>query len=72
MITKLLPLKDVESYIDKNQHLPDIPSAKEISEKGLSVGEINVALVKKVEELTKYIIDQQKQIDELKLKIENR
>jgi hypothetical protein len=56
----------------RNQHLPDIPSAKEIDENGISVGEMNVALLKKVEELTKYLIEQQKQIDDLKLKLENR
>jgi len=67
---KLPSLKDVEVYIDKNQHLSGIPSAEEISKNGLSVGEINVALVKKVEELTKYLIEQQKQIDELKEKID--
>jgi hypothetical protein len=69
---KLLPLKEVENYINRNQHLPDIPSAKEIDENGISVGEMNVALLKKVEELTKYLIEQQKQIDDLKLKLENR
>jgi hypothetical protein len=69
----------VEAYINKNQHLADMPSAKEVSENGVDLGEMDVTLVKKIEELTKYIIDQQnmlteqqKQIDELKQKIENR
>ena len=69
---KLPALSEVADYINKNQHLPGIPSAKEISEKGLSVGEMNLALLKKVEELTKYLIEQQKQIDELKLKVGNQ
>ena len=68
---KLLSLKEVENYIDKNQHLPGLPSAKEVSENGVNIGQINEALVKKVEELTKYIIEQQKQIDELKKKVAN-
>lgn len=66
----LMPLNKLEEYITQNHHLPEIPSATEINEKGLNVGEINVVLVKKIEELTKYIIDQQKQIDDLRNKIE--
>jgi hypothetical protein len=68
----LTPLCEVEAYINKNQHLADMPSAKEVSENGINIGDMDVTLVKKIEELTKYIIDQQKQIDELKQKIENR
>ena len=49
-----------------NRHLPDIPSAKEVEEEGVDVGEMNKLLLQKVEELTLYIIDLQKQIDELK------
>ncbi len=66
---KLESLSDLEDYINKNQHLPGFPTADEVTKKGLNVGEINVELVKKVEELTKYIIDLQKQVDELKSSI---
>ena len=65
---RLMPLGEVERYIDANRHLPDIPSAKEVEEEGVNVGEMNKLLLQKVEELTLYIIDLQKQIDELKSK----
>ncbi len=61
-------LQEIESYIAKNKHLPEVPSAKEMEEKGLRLGEMNLLLLKKIEELTLYVIDQQKQIDELKAK----
>lgn len=63
---RLMPLGEVERYIDANRHLPDIPSAQEVEENGVDVGEMNKLLLQKVEELTLYIIDLQKQIDELK------
>ena len=62
----LRPLGEVERYIEANRHLPDIPSAQEVEEEGVDVGEMNKLLLQKVEELTLYIIDLQKQIDELK------
>jgi len=58
---KLRPLKDVENYIQKNKHLLDMPSAKEVAANGLSVGDNQANLLKKVEELTLYIIQQDKQ-----------
>jgi hypothetical protein len=59
-------LNSVESFIKINKHLPELPSATEVMENGINVGEMNALLLKKIEELTLYIIDQQKQIDELK------
>jgi len=59
-------LDEVKSYIDENKHLPEIPSAKEMEAKGIDVGEMNMLLLKKVEELTLYVIEQQKQLDDLK------
>jgi len=61
-------LSEVKSYIDKNHHLPEIPSAEQMEKDGLRVGEINTKLLQKVEELTLYAIEQQKQIDQLKEK----
>lgn len=69
---KLMPIKELEVFINKNSHLPDVPSAEEINENGQNLSEINCVLVKKIEELTKYLIDQQKQIDELRSKIERK
>lgn len=63
---KLLSLEEIKSYIETNKHLPEVPSAKEMEDKGINVGAMNLLLLKKVEELTLYIITQQEQIDELK------
>ena len=63
---KLKPLSEVEAFVTENKHLPDVPSAKEFKENGYKVGEMDNLLLQKVEELTLYIIDLQKQIEELK------
>ena len=62
----LMPLGELESYINSNNHLPGVPTAEEVEKDGADVGEMNRVLMEKVEELTLYIIDLQKQIDELK------
>ncbi|MGJ1448148.1 hypothetical protein ACR79S_15110 [Sphingobacterium spiritivorum] len=54
---RLTPLTEIETFIKANKHLPDIPSAQKIAEDGLSVGEMNKLLLKKVEELTLYMIE---------------
>jgi hypothetical protein len=59
---KLLPLSEVESYIQANKHLPEVPSAKQMEEDGINLKEMNLILLKKVEELTLHLIDQQKTI----------
>jgi len=61
----LIPLLELENYIKNNNHLPEMPSAKEVRENGIEVGDTQVLLLKKIEELTLYIIDQQKRIDRL-------
>lgn len=58
-------LPEVEMFIKNNQHLPDIPSAAEVDKNGLDLGEMNKKLLQKVEELTLYIIEQQKTITDL-------
>jgi hypothetical protein len=63
---KLPPLSIVEQHIKEKGHLQDIPSEKEVAEKGIDLGSMDAKLLQKVEELTLYLIDQQKQIDELK------
>jgi hypothetical protein len=62
----LMPLKDVEKFIAKNNHLPNVPSATEVVEKGVAMDEMVSKLLEKVEELTLYTIKQQKEIDALK------
>jgi len=67
----LMPLKELEQYILQNKHLPDVPTQDEISKDGMDVYEMNAVLLKKVEELTLYVIEQQKQIVELENEIKN-
>jgi hypothetical protein len=62
----MLPLSELEQYIQENKHLPEVPSAAEVIETGVNLGEMNALLIRKVEELTLYILDLQKQINELK------
>ena len=64
----LMPLSELEQFITENSHLPEIPSAKEVEENGVSLGEMQAKLLQKVEELTLYAIEQQKFIE----KLENR
>lgn len=61
----LTSIADLEHYIKANNHLPEIPTECEVLEKGVDVGEMNKLLLQKVEELTLYVIAQQKQIDNL-------
>jgi hypothetical protein len=69
---RLPSLTEVEKYIQENNHLENVPSAKEIEKNGHSLGEMDKILLKKVEELTLYVIQQQKEIEELKKKIEKK
>ena len=73
----LAPIKDLETYIKQNKHLPDVPNAEEVKENGINLGEMNGILLKKIEELTLYMIEQQKmmenqqkEIEELKMRID--
>lgn len=63
---KLTSLKDVEKFIKKNNHLPEVPSEDEAIKNGIELKEMNILLLKKIEELTLYAIQQQKLIDEMK------
>ena len=72
----LMPLHKVEQFVKINNHLPEIPSATEVKEKGLSLGEMQNKLLQKIEELTLYVIEQQKinekqgvRIEELEKKV---
>lgn len=59
----LISIAKLEDYIAKNKHLPEVPSAKEFEENGYNVGEMDNLLLKKIEELTLYIINQQKELE---------
>lgn len=67
---KLRPLNEVEHFIDKNKHLPDVPSAQQVETEGYSQHEMNKVLLQKIEELSLYIIQQDKEIQSLKRKLE--
>ena len=58
----LLSLPEIETYINQNKHLPEVPSAKEMEADGLNLKEMNLILLKKVEELTLHLIEQNKVI----------
>jgi len=62
---RLMPLSEVEQHIKQNKHLPNIPSEKEVLENGVSLGEMQSKLLQKVEELTLYVIEQNKRIERL-------
>lgn len=64
---QLSSLQAVENFIQQNKHLPDVPSAKEVKANGIDLGDNQVVLLKKIEELTLYIIQQNKQLEEQKL-----
>jgi hypothetical protein len=71
----LLPLSELETYISQNKHLPEVPSAKEMEAEGLNLKEMNLILLKKVEELTLHLIAKDKQVEHLQIqnkKIEER
>lgn len=66
----LKPLSEIEEYIKANNHLQNIPSAIEIEKNGVSIGNIVAKQMEKIEELTLYLIEQHKQIEELKKQME--
>ncbi|MFP2996906.1 hypothetical protein ABN763_13400 [Spongiivirga sp. MCCC 1A20706] len=61
----LKSLEEVQNYITKEGHLPNIPSAKQMEEDGINLKEMNLKLLEKVEELTLYTLEQEKKIKEL-------
>ncbi len=65
----LKPLSELEAYIKENKHLPEVPAASEVEKNGVHLGEMNKLLMRKVEELTLYLIEKDKQFIELKEEI---
>lgn len=68
---KMMSLTSLETYLSQNHHLPNVPSAATIEEEGLSLKEMNLTLLEKVEELTLYTIEQQKEIEALKKTVQS-
>jgi len=67
----LRPLSEVEAFINLNKHLPDVPSEATVVANGLNLGDMNATLLQKVEELTLYMIQLQKDNDALKARVSN-
>ena len=67
----LLPLAEVEKFLHKNKHLPEVPSADEVIKNGIDLGDNQTILLKKVEELTIYLIEQNKKLEQQGLEISN-
>ena len=66
----LRPLSEVEAYIADNGHLPEIPSTQEVMKSGIELPVMDAKLLQKVEELTLYLIEQQKEIAELRKELD--
>lgn len=62
---QLLSLADVEKYIQQHRHLPDVPSAKDVADNGIDVGDSQALLLRKIEELTLYMIELDKKVNSL-------
>ncbi|MCH9661244.1 MAG: hypothetical protein K0U54_10080 [Bacteroidetes bacterium] len=67
----LMPLDKLENYIETHGHLPNVPSATQVDAEGIEVGDMARIQQEKIEELTLYIIELQKQVDVLKQKMSN-
>jgi len=67
---RLPSLSEVESHIREHKHLPGIPSEAQVKEEGINLAEMQVKLLQKIEELTLYVIEQQKENKQLKSRIE--
>ena len=66
----LRSLGDLEKYINEHKHLPDMPSVKDVEQSGISLGEMNAKLLQKIEELTLYLIEQDRKLEEKERQIE--
>jgi hypothetical protein len=66
---KLPNLSEVENFIQQNNHLRDVPSEAEVIEEGINLGEMDAILLKKIEELTLYVIEMKKENEKIKLEI---
>ena len=67
----LMPLSDVAAFIEREKHLPNIPSAKEINAGTLNMTEMQMKLLEKVEELTLYTLEQQQTIETLQARLDS-
>ncbi len=66
---RLAPLKEVAAYVQEHHHLPEIPSAAEVAEKGISLGDMQSKLLAKIEELTLHMIQAEQENRDLKARL---
>ncbi len=59
-------LSEIESFVKKNKHLPNIPSASEVANNGVEIGDMQAKLLQKIEELTLHLIQLKKENEEIK------
>ena len=62
-------MSEVEKFVQLNKHLPNIPSAKDVVDNGVDLGEMDSRLLEKIEELTLYLIQQNKKIEALEKEV---
>jgi len=58
-------LTEIEQFIKENKHLPGVPTAKQVEQEGVELGEMNKILLKKIEELTLHLIEKEKKLDQI-------
>jgi hypothetical protein len=68
----LMPLPELQQFVQTHQHLPDMPPAQQVAETGVPVGEMNALLLKKVEELTLYVLQQEEAMKQQQKKMEQQ
>lgn len=69
---ELPSLNEVSEYIEENGHLPNVPSAEQVEEEGIELGDITRIQQEKIEELTLYMIEMQKEIESLKARLDEQ
>ncbi len=66
---RLRPLRELEAYVRAHRHLPGLPSSEEIKQQGIPLVQTQAQLLEKIEELTLYVIQLQKEVDSLKARL---
>jgi hypothetical protein len=61
-----MPLEELARYVRAEKHLPDVPAAEEIASNGISLGQMQTRMLRKIEELTLYVVDLNERLDAVK------
>lgn len=65
----LMPLRELENYVSKNKHLPNVPSAEEVVKEGINMAKMDAKLLEKIEEAYLYIIELKQEVEQLKTQV---